>query len=180
MRGAEAVLKNVKILGRKILIKERVVKSYRIKEIDEKLRKERTKIEARLLHKAKFAGIACPTVLFVDKFKLGITKINGKRARMNKMQCILAGEMLAALHNANIIHGDFTPANLIWDKKLWVIDFGLGFFSPDIEDKAIDILTMLKSIKLQNEFLSGYKKISKNYEKIVQRLEEIKKRARYA
>lgn len=181
MRGAEAVLKNSKMLGRKIVIKERVPKKYRVPELDEKLRKERTRQEAKLLHRAKIAGVKCPAVLFVDEFSIGMTKINGKRPRMKPQECEIAGGMLAKLHNANIIHGDFTPANLIENKEgLFVIDFGLGFFSGDIEDRAIDVLTMLKSIRKADEFLEGYGKISKEYGKIMKRIAEVKKRARYA
>ncbi len=180
MRGAEAVLKNSKMLGRKIVIKERIPKTYRIPELDEKLRKERTRQEAKLLHRAKLAGVKCPTVLFVDEFSIGMTKINGKRPKMKPEEGRNAGQMLAKLHNANIIHGDFTPANLLENKnEIYVIDFGLGFFSGDIEDKAIDVLTMLKSIKNSKDFLAGYE-ASKEYGKIMKRVEEVKKRARYA
>lgn len=169
------------MLDREILVKERIPKTYRIREIDIKLRKERTRQEARLLHKAKIAGVECPTVLFVEKFSIGMTKIKGKRPKMNAKECELAGEILARLHNAGIIHGDFTPANLLENKDgLFVIDFGLGFPSSDIEDKAVDVLTMLKSIKGKYEFLKGYEKISKEYGKITKRVEEVKRRARYS
>jgi Kae1-associated kinase Bud32 len=199
MRGAEAVLKKSKFLGRDILVKERIRKTYRIKELDEKLRRERTRQEAKLLHRAKIAGVECPTVLFLEEFSIGMTRLMGKRPKMDGKEAQIAGGILAKLHNADIIHGDFTPANLIIVKRnkggllgvkhfrgerppegLFAIDFGLGFFSSDIEDKAIDVLTMLKSIKRGDEFLRGYGKISKQFGKIKERVEEIKKRARYA
>ena len=185
MRGAEAVLKNSKMLGRKIVVKSRIPKTYRIRELDVKLRKERTRQEAKLLHFAKLAGVPCHTVLFADDgaFEIGMTKISGKRPTMTAAQCAEAGKMLARLHAKGIIHGDYTPANLLQAKEgLFVIDFGLGFFSSDIEDKAIDVLTMLKSIgeKKGAGFLRGYGKVSKEYGKMVRRVEDIKKRARYA
>ncbi|MFA5077162.1 MAG: KEOPS complex kinase/ATPase Bud32 [Candidatus Micrarchaeia archaeon] len=183
MRGAEAIVKNGRMLAREIVVKERIPKPYRIRELDQKLRKERTRQEAKLLHKAKLAGVECPVVLFVDEFAIGMTKLKGRRPKMNARGCIQSGSILAKLHNFGIIHGDFTPANLLESKgKICVIDFGLGFSSSDIEDKAIDVLTMLKSINAEKgkHFLSGYKKTSKEYEKIVERVEEIKKRARYA
>ncbi|MEK6841016.1 MAG: O-sialoglycoprotein endopeptidase, partial [Nanoarchaeota archaeon] len=52
-QGAEAILK----LDKNILIKERIPKSYRIKQIDDKLRKFRTKREANLLQKANFVNV---------------------------------------------------------------------------------------------------------------------------
>ncbi len=181
MKGAEAVLKNASFMGRRILVKERIPKTYRIRELDNKLRRERTRQETKLLHRAKSIGVKCPTVLFVDEFSIGMIKLGGKRPEMNPKECKSAGEILAKLHNAGIIHGDFTPANLIKSgNKIYVIDFGLGFFSNDIEDKAVDVLTMLKSIENSHEFLRGYKKESRGFEKIMERMEEVKRRARYA
>ncbi|MBU0586871.1 Kae1-associated serine/threonine protein kinase, partial [Candidatus Micrarchaeota archaeon] len=156
------------------------VKTYRIPELDIRLRKERTKQEARLLHRAKIAGVSCPTVLFVDEFSIGMSRIKGKRPKMNAKEMKEAGKILAKLHNANIIHGDFTPANLLLHKGISVIDFGLGFFSSDIEDKAVDVLTIVKAIKNQKEFLQAYSAKAENAEKIIKRLEEVKKRARYS
>lgn len=181
MRGAEAILKKAKMLGRSILVKERIPKKYRMGELDGKLRRERTRQEARLLHRAKIAGVKCPVVLFVGEFSIWMTRIRGKRPKMSEEECEESGKILAKLHEASVIHGDFTPANLLEDNGgIFVIDFGLGFFSSDIEDKAIDVLTMLKSIKNAKAFLSGYGKISKEYGKIMERMEEVKRRARYA
>lgn len=181
LRGAEAVLRRGRALGRAILVKERIPKGYRIAGLDERLRRERTRQEARLLHRAKLAGVKCPTVLFVGTFAIGMTRIRGRRPEMSREECEESGKILAKLHEAGIIHGDFTPANLLENREgIFVIDFGLGFFSSDIEDKAIDVLTMLKSIRGAGAFLSGYGKISKEYGKIAERVEEIRKRARYA
>ncbi len=181
MRGAEAILKKARMIGKGILVKERIPKGYRIAELDVKLRRERTRQEARLLHRAKIAGVRCPTVLFVDEFSIGMTRISGKRPRMDDAKSEEAGRILAKLHNAGVIHGDYTPANLLLDKEgICVIDFGLGFFSEDVEDKAVDVLTMLKSMKNADAFLRGYRKESKEYGKIMKRLEEVRKRARYS
>ena len=143
-------------------------KTYRNKTLDAKLRTERTKREARLLNKAKIAGVPCPIVLEVSEFGITMTKIRGKRADLikNKNSAKTAGKYLAQLHASNLIHGDYTPANLIVSsgasQNLFVIDFGLGFFSEDVEDKAIDVLTMLKAIpesaQAQKAFLKGYSK----------------------
>lgn len=181
MKGAEAVVRNDEIIGLDAVVKERVAKSYRISELDNKLRRERTKQEARLLNKAKLAGVNCPIVLFVDEFSIGMTKIMGKRPKMDAAEQKNAGLMLAKLHNSNIIHGDFTPANLIKNKNgLFVIDFGLGFLSSDIEDKAVDVLTMVKALRDGKGFLESYCTNVNEAEKIMGRLEEVKKRARYS
>ncbi len=179
MKGAEAIVKLGKLIGKKVVIKDRIPKKYRIEEIDQRLRKERTKKEARLLHKAKLSGVRCPTVLEVEEFRLVLELLPGKR-KMNKDIAYKAGEILAKLHDAGIIHGDFTVANLLYDRKiLSVIDFGLGFFSTEIEHKAIDVFTMINSTPYQKSFLDGYKKHN-DYKKVLDRMEIIKKRTRYS
>lgn len=182
MRGAEAVVTKGRLLGCDVVFKERIKKSYRIRELDERLRRERTRAEARLLHKAKVAGVDCPVVLEVEEFRLTMSFIHGDRPGMDVREARKAGEMLAELHKADIIHGDFTPANLIKEKKLYVIDFGLGFFSSDIEDKAIDVYTMLKALDelAGAAFIEGYKTRNPKHKTILKRVEQVKKRVRYA
>jgi Kae1-associated kinase Bud32 len=179
LRGAEAVLTETKIIGRRALVKTRVAKKYRLKEIDEKLRRERTRSEARLLHKAKLSGVSCPTVLQVDDFEIFMTVLEGKRPSMNEGECRDAGGILAKLHEADIIHGDYTPANLITDGEISVIDFGLGFVSKDIEDKAVDVFTMLRAIDEKDAFIDGYRKYSKS-DSVLKRVKKVEKRVRYA
>jgi Kae1-associated kinase Bud32 len=64
-QGAEAILYKDK--GK--VIKDRISKAYRIPQIDIKLRKERTKTEARILHKLRRANVNVPNVLKVDEKK---------------------------------------------------------------------------------------------------------------
>jgi len=180
IRGAEAVVSKTTFLGNPAVLKNRIAKTYREKHLDELLRKRRTRAEARLLHKAKKAGVPCPTVFYIDEFSITMSFLEGKRPAMNIHESEMAGNCLAKLHDNGIIHGDYTPANLIKrGKELYIIDFGLGFFSTDIEDMAVDVFTMLKSIKKKEEFLKGYRK-SKKYNLILKRVEDIKKRMRYS
>ncbi len=147
MRGAEAVVNRTVFLGRNAVVKDRISKKYRAKGLDEKLRQSRTRVEARILNRAKTAGVKCPTVLKVDDFSITMTFMEGKRPVMSKEESIEAGRILAMLHSAGIIHGDYTPANLLKSGKgLSVIDFGLGFFSNYTEDQAVDVYTMLRAI----------------------------------
>ena len=162
------------------MLKDRIEKGYRVTELDKLLRKRRTKAESRLLHKAKIAGVPCPTVLYVDDFSIIIGFLDGKRPKMTAAETKTAGRYLGKLHNSGVIHGDYTPANLIKTKKgIFVIDFGLGFFSTDIEDMAVDVFTMLKSIKRKKEFLEGYK-TCKRCSSVLKRVDAIRKRVRYA
>lgn len=183
MKGAEAVVRKCKLIGLKCVEKNRFPKDYRNSELDKKLRAERTKQEARLLNRAKKLGIKCPTVLEVGEYNIIMTFVDGKRANLNNGKFAEGtGKILAKLHSGEIIHGDYTPANLISNgRDLFLIDFGLGHLSNDIEDKAIDVLTMLKSLneKTGEKFLGGYSEYSE-FKKIIARVKQIKERARYA
>ena len=181
MKGAESIVRVSKFLGKKIVVKERIPKTYRTKELDMNLRKTRTKIEARLLNKAKKAGVVCPTVWCVEEYTLYLSFIKGKRPVMNEKNAQKAGIILAQLHHADIIHGDYTPANLILDTEMVVIDFGLGFFSTDVEDKAIDVLTMRNAIATEEgkkAFLKGYSSYQ-NAPSILKRIKQVESRVRY-
>ena len=180
IRGAEAVLSKSEIIGIPAVLKKRIGKRYRVRRLDEKLRRERTRGEARLLNKAKLAGVDCPTVLQVNDFEIYITFLEGERPGMSKEECSDAGKMLAKLHENDIIHGDYTPANLILTPEgMFVIDFGLGFISKDIEDKAVDVFTMLRAIENRDAFLEGYRSYKKA-DSILRRVKKVEQRVRYA
>ena len=117
-QGAEAIL----IKKGNILLKRRVKKGYRIPELDEKLRKRRTKREVKLLEKARKL-IQVPKILKVDdKAKeIDMEFISGEKLSESlddlknwKEVCFMIGENIARLHDAGIIHGDLTTSNMIW------------------------------------------------------------------
>lgn len=179
MRGAEAVLSFVDFLGKRMVRKCRKAKAYRAPELDLKIRAERTRREARLLHRARLAGVSTPAVYSVDDYSIVMAYIKGRKLEENPEELKEAGRILAALHDAGVVHGDFTPYNIIVNKKgLHVIDFGLGFFSSRIEDKADDIITMLRGIEGKQHFLEGYS-ACRDFEAVLRRKHEIEKRARY-
>ena len=179
------MLEKISFLGKPAVLKSRIAKGYRVEELDSRLRMERARGEARLLHKAKLAGVDCPVVLQVDDFDIRMSFIDGERPTMTKKHCKDAGSILAKLHKNDIIHGDYTPANLILEKKMFVIDFGLGFISSDVEDKAVDVFTMLRALgesggKAEKEaFIAAYSSYAKAG-KVLGRVKEVEKRVRYA
>ena len=197
-RGAEAIL----IQKDNLLIKRRIPKSYRIKEIDEKLRKLRTRAEARIMKKV-YGKINVPEILEQDeKTKEIIMKfINGKKLSENldkfsldkqKEICRKIGEEVAKLHKNNIIHSDLTTSNMILEdcqKNLfpYFIDFGLSFHSSRIEDKAVDLHLFKQALEskhyknwqvLFDSFLEGYK-VYEEYSKVKKQFEKVEKRGRY-
>ena len=184
-RGAEAKLYDSTLLGMPILIKERTRKDYRAEGLDEQLRKSRTRNEARIMLRASAAGINVPRILSVGRSSIHMEKLDGKRLREAKMISLgtwkSTGEILANMHGAGITHGDFTPANIVLCKVgVYVIDFGLATLSNELEEKAVDVLLMEKSVseKEFTQFIKGYKKC-KDWKKVLAKVQEIKKRGRY-
>jgi len=199
-KGAEAFLYLEYWMYRVVIRKVRVRKEYRIREIDEKIRRERTKHEARMMNFAKRFGIPTPTVYFVD---LPNTTIYMEYIPGRKLSSILDGMSedessrifdkigfyVARLHNNDLIHSDLTTSNMIlFEGKLFFIDFGLSFFSSDIEDKAVDIHLLRRVLKSTHckiwdlcyeSFISSYEKNSKDAEEIITRVDEIEMRGRY-
>jgi len=194
-RGAEAVL----YLEKGNLVKERVKKGYRHKDLDLKIRKSCTRKEFKLMNKA-FDVIDVPKIIdFCDSemkiimefVKGGVVKdtLDGfEKGKRNEI-CFKIGESVALLHNNGIIHNDLTTSNFILkDGKIFFIDFGLGIFSDKIEDKAVDLHLLKQALESKHyrhfeesfkEILKGYKKKSGDYEGVVERLEIVERRGRY-
>ena len=105
-----------------------------------------------------------------------------------KEVCKKIGEAIAKLHDSSIIHGDLTTANMILvDKKVYFIDFGLGFISARYEDKAVDLHLLKQALEAKHfkkwetlfkAVLKGYSK-SKTFKQVLQRLKIVEKRGRY-
>lgn len=190
-KGAEADINKKHYLGFEVIEKKRNKKKYRIEEIDEKIRKQRTKQEANMLVKTKKI-IKTPLVFDVDLQKTSITMeyIKGQKAKnlflkekkLNLIQKI--GKEIKKLHNKNIIHGDITTSNIIIKQNsIYFIDFGLSFNSNKTEDKAVDLLNFKKMLKSThfNQFTKLWKLFKKGYndKQVFEKLTEIEKRARY-
>ena len=192
--GAEAVIS----FDGEYAIKERVKKSYRIPELDDKIRKQRTNMEASLLDKARRAGINAPLVKKQENSILFLEYIDGQKLKdalnsfeKSKVEEVSAklGEIIGKLHSAGIAHGDLTTSNFILKgNNLYIIDFGLGKVSKKIEDQATDLHLLCEALKATHfnildvcwkNILEGYKKSYPDAENVLKRLEEIAKRRRY-
>ena len=190
-QGAEAKL----FLEDDKILKNRFKKSYRIKEIDNKLRGSRTRREAKVLEKLAAINFPAPKLIKGDeKENLIIEKINGKLIKdiLNnssyKNLCSEIGRKIAVLHNNSIIHGDLTTSNMILHKDIYFIDFGLSFFSDKAEDKAVDLHLLKEALeskhyKIWEECfkcaLEAYRKEANKSHEVIIRLEAVEKRGRY-
>ncbi|MFB6208371.1 MAG: KEOPS complex kinase/ATPase Bud32 [Candidatus Nanohaloarchaea archaeon] len=183
-KGAEAT---VTINGE--VVKKRERKSYRHPELDEKLRRERTATEARIMEEARKHGASVPEVHEIEDYTLTMEKAEGKPLKhvIEPGHLEGYGKNVAYMHSADIIHGDLTTSNAVLGDELSVIDFGLSFRSHRIEDKAVDI-HLLKQVlesshpeiadKAWEKFVEGYSEYEDS-EKVLEQLEEVESRGRY-
>ena len=187
-KGAESNIVKSSYLGEKAVLKDRIVKNYRIPEIDNKIRRARCKLEARLLSDAKRADVVTPVLYDVDLENKSILmeEIDGVMVKdiIDEDLAFRIGENISRLHGADIIHGDITTSNIMLrDDQLVFIDFGLGRHSNLDEDKAVDLLVLKKSlqsidynlaVKYFDCVLSGY-----GNESIISTIADIESRGRY-
>ena len=178
-KGAEANLYLGTWFGKKVIFKQRVPKKYRLEELDQRIRTQRTLNEARALIKVKNYGINCPQVYEIDVASSTIVMkyIKGDKLKdtLEKIslekKCELfekIGKFIAKLHENGHVHGDITTSNMIITENndLFLIDFGLHEYSDSIEDKSVD-LHLFKRVLISSHgkdykscysaFLSGYK-----------------------
>jgi Kae1-associated kinase Bud32 len=148
--GAESKVFETMIFGIRVVVKVRGVKRYRVEALDEQLRRTRTKKEARAMYRAYRHGVSTPRLLGVGKFSLYMEMMPGvmlKDIEGNTADYGKIGRLLAAMHNANVVHGDFTPANILMNRgSPTVIDFGLSDVSDSLEDKATDLYLMKRAV----------------------------------
>ncbi|MBY8993286.1 MAG: Kae1-associated serine/threonine protein kinase [Candidatus Heimdallarchaeota archaeon] len=203
LRGAESTLFFKEWFTFPALHKVRLPKSYRIKELDFQFRKSRTIHEAKLLAKAKEAGVRTPIIFEIDvsNTTLVLEHIDGEilktflqKISKKEMQeiCQQLGEDVGKLHNAGIIHGDLTTSNIIKtpkDNQLVFIDFGLGYNSDRLEDFGIDLFLLERAFRNTHSkifdnawkmVIKGYKNITLFGKDIENKLLEISSRGRYS
>ena len=188
-QGAEATI----YLAENV-IKERLAKSYRLKEIDASLRRTRTRKEAKLLEKLQKINFPAPKLVSTDKkSRIEMEYLKGPKLRdfldekNHRIQCIELGRKIAVLHNNDIIHGDLTTSNMIVNDELFFIDFGLSFHSTKVEDKAVDLHLLRQAFDSKHfeicegcfaAALEGYEKESSNAKEIFLRLDKVEARGR--
>ncbi len=183
--GAEAKIYLVRISGSEFIMKRREEKRYRVKELDERIRTERTRAEARIMLKLARLGMHVPRLIAIGRFSICMERLYGGLLKDTKPKAETlreAGAALAAMHENNVAHGDFTPANLmLCGKELYVIDFGLSEVTSSVEEKALDLLLMKRSLPRAPYlvFEESYSRSCSSSRQIINRLKAIEKRGRY-
>lgn len=201
-KGAEAEIYLGDWLGELAIRKSRIAKPYRVFELDESIRRTRTAHEANMMREVRKLGVPVPTIQHVNlesctlimdyvrghTLKEELYKLNMPERRE---RCSSLGRLLGQMHEGGLVHGDMTISNVLSENgKLFMIDFGLGDFSAELEDRGVDLLLLNRAMKsthyafhtiLFNAFLKGYAKAigKKRSDEAVQKMREVEKRGRY-
>ena len=198
-KGAEADIYLTQWDNSRAILKIRKTKKYRNPILDAKIRKQRTIKESQTISEVKSFGIPTPLVYHVNLKKASIVmqEIPGKPVHDLPDSKIIElskeiGRLVGIMHKNGIMHGDLTTSNFIlYENKVYVIDFGLSQKTIKSEDHAVD-LRLIKEIlnsahakimeSAWKNFLTGYKSIvgSANYAKITNLVSVIESRGRYA
>ncbi len=202
-KGAEASLFLEDWHNRKVIMKRRLPKKYRIEELDKMIRSQRTVHEPNIIHKAKEAGVPTPTIYMVDVADANIIMefVDGKQVKeildhvSPEERLSLSGHiggMIGRLHKHGIIHGDLTTSNMILTSygKVVFVDFGLSDRSKELESKGVDLHLMKRALQSTHykHAKECFKAVMKGYAEVVgdeeaknvsEKIREIEKRGRY-
>ena len=204
-QGAEARVYVGNFLGKQAIIKERFPKLYRVPALDQKLTKTRMAQEARSMARSRRHGIRAPAVYHLDfdrrllymeyitegvlmKEHINTLHVDQDRDALVELMR-LTGSVLARLHDADVIHGDLTTSNMIYNPTshyLVLIDFGLSFVSALPEDKGVDLYVLERAFlsthpmiePLFQELLDSYASANKNGRAVIKKLDEVRLRGR--
>ena len=170
--------------------KRRLSKAYRHPELDERLRQRRTRSEARLTSEARRRGVPTPVVLDVDPtaglLAFEFVGTDDLRNAVSERAVRGVGRHLARCHAVGFVHGDPTPRNVrVDDERVYLIDFGLGYYSDHVEDYAMDLHVFEGALAgtadaptpLIDAFESAYEAAGDGG--VLDRLREIETRGRY-
>lgn len=204
-QGAESKIYSSLYSDQKSIVKERFSKQYRNKLLDQTLRKERTKAEAKAILKCKQGGVATPVLYSLDliNYKIIMENINGKtiseylismknydqdNAKLIKVLMDI-GAIIGKMHSLGVFHGDLTTSNILIkeDDTLVLIDFGLSHFNPSNEDKAVDLYVLERAFISTHSYLSnlfptildGYKNAyESNVQAVLNQFQSVRARGR--
>lgn len=204
-QGAESKIYSSLYSDRKVIIKERFPKHYRNKLLDQTIRKERTKAEAKAILKCKQGGLATPVIYSLDLINCKITMENISGQTVNDYLTSLKdnkqddkrlinllmniGVIVGKMHSLGVFHGDLTTSNMLKkeDDTLVLIDFGLSHFNPSTEDKAVDLYVLERAFISKHSYFSdlfvtildGYKNgYNCNAQSIINQFHNVRARGR--
>jgi TP53 regulating kinase-like protein len=202
-KGAEASLYMEEWQGRKVIMKRRLPKVYRLSALDETIRVQRTVHEPQFIHRAKEAGVSTPTTYLVDIANANIVMefVEGKQVKqvlkdLSQAErinlCRNIGTLIGRLHSHGIVHGDLTTSNMILTShgKVFFVDFGLSEWSNELEARGVDLHLMKRALQSTHfryakecfkSVMTGYSAVvgKDAAEDMLNKIREIERRGRY-
>jgi TP53 regulating kinase-like protein len=189
--------------GLPAVFKVRKPLAYRLAVLDEEIRRQRTLHEAGMMRYVKRAGVAAPFLYHLDlaASTLVMEYVEGERLRdlvgstdeKGAKELFFAfGEGVARLHEAGMMHGDLTTANVVSrGGKLVFLDFGLALRTERVEDHAVDLRLIKETLVGAHPGISdvalgalfrGYEASAggPRFRKVHRQLRNIERRGRYA
>jgi N6-L-threonylcarbamoyladenine synthase/protein kinase Bud32 len=189
VQGAEAT---VSFEG-DIVVKRRSPRTYRHAALDERLRRERTREEARLTSEARRSGVPTPVIRDIDTLETTLTLQHvgdcDLREALTETNVRAVARQLARIHDAGVVHGDPTTRNVRVSREgtidVFLIDFGLGYYTDHPEDHAMDLHVFAQSLAgtaddadtLVTAAKDAYREVGD--ERVLARLTDIEGRGRY-
>jgi TP53 regulating kinase-like protein len=202
-KGAEANLYLEEWQGRKVIMKRRLPKAYRLPQLDSAVRTQRTLHEPMLIHRAKEAGVPTPTIYMTDTADSNIIMeyVEGTQVKKilntmpmteKKRLCHHIGRLIGLLHKNGIVHGDLTTSNMILTPygRIVFVDFGLGEFSDELEIQGVDLHLMKRALESTHHKYAKkcFEAVTEGYaetagkeatDKVLEKIQEIERRGRY-
>ena len=199
-RGAESRITMSEFHGRNVVLKERIRKKYRNRELDQFLRNFRARNEIIVMQRIQEES--CPVPVIYDFNPSGPTTTFGTVPGMtlakflrenpdvlNKIIMKELGRLVSSFHRGNISHGDLTTSNIIIGIKNrpYFIDTSFGKTDCSLNDLAADLFLLRESLRslhmddgsLFMEFTDSYSSGIENWQLISEEVEKIEGRRRY-
>eukprot|EP00918_Siedleckia_nematoides_P071973 GHVU01157245.1.p1 GENE.GHVU01157245.1~~GHVU01157245.1.p1 ORF type:complete len:279 (-),score=39.23 GHVU01157245.1:265-1101(-) len=206
-QGAEARVYRTTVVGKEAVLKHRFPKRYRHPTMDASICWTRTVNEARNMFKCRSAGVESPVVYAVDQATNSILMqyIHGRTMKATTDDSVTPeatlrtleqhiGADIARMHGgADVVHGDLTTSNILVTASSTgslipvFIDFGLSCVSTAVEDKAVDLYVLERSIQSTHVTRAGmFERILEGYQMaapkaarpVIKRLAEVRLRGR--
>lgn len=190
IKGAEADVVIDRDNG--IVIKKRLPKRYRIRQLDEIIRKERTRTEAKIMVDVRKVGVPTPIILDITDDMIKMERIDGYILKEMITETLIetVGEHVGRMHKRGVIHGDLTTANMIYspsEEIVYLIDFGLARYDEEVEGRGVDIHVLFQMLystyddydRLKYSFIKGYIRVFDKAKDVLDRVKEIEYRGRY-
>ncbi|MCL7415785.1 MAG: Kae1-associated kinase Bud32 [ANME-2 cluster archaeon] len=185
--GAEATIE----LRDGMVIKKRLPKGYRLEALDNLIRRDRTRTEARLTSESRRNGVPTPIIYDIEDFDITMEYIEGPKIKdiITPRLSSDVGAVVGKLHTANIIHGDLTTSNMILHNgRIYLIDFGLAYYDNSVEAQGVDIHVLFQTYEsthndheeLISAFSQAYRQTFSGADAVLERVTQIERRGRYA